>query len=197
MISWPIQWALQLIDISALPWSLPSSRSKTNIHCLISLCLLLESQHIVSFIRRLTAAAAAAAKSLSHVWVLVTPWTAAYQAPPSMGFSRLEYWSGVPLPSLWGSLCPAYFTPPCLAIFSAYETWFLEAPISTQSHHFYEKGDNGRSLLFLFFFLIYLFLGVLGLGCNARFSLVVLRKGNCRVVVRGLLIVVTSLVVKH
>ena len=31
---------------------------------------------------------------------LVTPWTAAYQAPPSMGFSRQEYWSGVPLPSL-------------------------------------------------------------------------------------------------
>ena len=30
----------------------------------------------------------------------VTPWTAAYQAPPSMGFSRQEYWSGVPLPSL-------------------------------------------------------------------------------------------------
>ena len=31
---------------------------------------------------------------------LATPWTAAHQAPPSMGFSRLEYWSGVPLPSL-------------------------------------------------------------------------------------------------
>ena len=30
---------------------------------------------------------------------LVTPWTTAYQAPPSMGFSRQEYWSGVPLPS--------------------------------------------------------------------------------------------------
>ena len=35
-------------------------------------------------------------KSLSRVWLLVTPWTAAYQAPPSMGFSRQEYWSGVP-----------------------------------------------------------------------------------------------------
>ena len=32
--------------------------------------------------------------------LLATPWTAAYQAPPSMGFSRQEYWSGVPLPSL-------------------------------------------------------------------------------------------------
>ena len=38
-------------------------------------------------------------KSLSRVQLLVTPWTAAHQAPPSMGFSRQEYWSGVPLPS--------------------------------------------------------------------------------------------------
>ena len=38
-------------------------------------------------------------KSLSHVWLLATPWTAAYQAPPPMWFSRQEYWSGVPLPS--------------------------------------------------------------------------------------------------
>ena len=35
-------------------------------------------------------------KSLSRVWLLVTPWTAAYQAPPSIGFSGQEYWSGVP-----------------------------------------------------------------------------------------------------
>ena len=38
-------------------------------------------------------------KSLSHVRLLATPWTVAYQAPPSMGFSRQEYWSGVPLSS--------------------------------------------------------------------------------------------------
>ena len=38
-------------------------------------------------------------KSLSRARLLVTPWTAAHQAPPSMGFSRQEYWSGVPLPS--------------------------------------------------------------------------------------------------
>ena len=39
-------------------------------------------------------------RSLSPVWLLATPWTTAYQAPPSMGFSRQEYWSGVPLPAL-------------------------------------------------------------------------------------------------
>ena len=38
-------------------------------------------------------------KSLSRVRLFATPWTAAYQAPPPMGFSRQEYWSGVPLPS--------------------------------------------------------------------------------------------------
>ena len=38
-------------------------------------------------------------KLLSRVWLLATPWTTAYQAPPSMGFSRQEYWSGVPLSS--------------------------------------------------------------------------------------------------
>ena len=52
-------------------------------------------------------------KSLSHVWLLVTSWTAAYQAPPSMGFSREEHWSGVPLPSLivpWTRIKPV----PCI-----------------------------------------------------------------------------------
>ena len=38
-------------------------------------------------------------KSLSRVRLFVTPWTVACQAPPSMGFSRQEYWSGVPFPS--------------------------------------------------------------------------------------------------
>ena len=50
-------------------------------------------------------------KSLSRVWLLATPWTAAYQAPLSMGFSRQEYWSGVPLPSnqLIGSYYQQHF----------------------------------------------------------------------------------------
>ena len=40
-------------------------------------------------------------KLLSRVWLFATPWTAAYQAPPSLGFSRQEYWSGLPLPLAW------------------------------------------------------------------------------------------------
>ena len=39
-------------------------------------------------------------KPLSRVRLFATPWTAAYQTPPSMGFSRQEYWSGVPFPSI-------------------------------------------------------------------------------------------------
>ena len=38
-------------------------------------------------------------KSLSRVRLFATPWAVAYQAPPSMGFSRQEYWNGLPFPS--------------------------------------------------------------------------------------------------
>ena len=38
-------------------------------------------------------------KSLSRVPLFVTPWTVIYQTPPSMGFSRQEYWNGLPFPS--------------------------------------------------------------------------------------------------
>ena len=48
-------------------------------------------------------------KSPSPIGLLATPWTVAYQAPPSMGFSRQEYWSGVPLPSpMFPSTCILY-----------------------------------------------------------------------------------------
>ena len=57
-------------------------------------------------------------KSLSRVRLLATPRTAAYQAPPFMGFSRQEYWSGVPLPSLgdmlhWGNHLREPFITQC------------------------------------------------------------------------------------
>ena len=57
--------------------------------------------------------------SLSHVWLSVTPWTIAHQAPLSMGFSRQECWSGLPFPAL-GDLTdpgiePASLVSPTLA----------------------------------------------------------------------------------
>ena len=61
-------------------------------------------------------------KSLSRVWLFATPWTTAYQAPPSMGFSRQEYWSGVPSPSpeqyiiLLVLIFPSQTPQPCLFI---------------------------------------------------------------------------------
>ena len=60
-------------------------------------------------------------KSLSHVQLLATPWTVAYQASPSMGFSRQEYWSGVPLSSLKKQARdPIRLTPPLHPLMYAY-----------------------------------------------------------------------------
>ena len=67
-------------------------------------------------------------KSLSRVWPLVTPWTAAYKAPPSMGFSRQEYWSGLPLPS--PPLCLIIPFPVLyLMLQSLPACWFPPAPL--------------------------------------------------------------------
>ena len=66
-------------------------------------------------------------KALSPIGLLATPWTAAYQAPPSMGFSRQEYWSGLPLPSpteyLITVLHPELFQW-VLEVSSCSSTWF-------------------------------------------------------------------------
>ena len=52
-------------------------------------------------------------KSLSRVQLLATPWTAAYQVPPSVGFSRQEDWSGVSLPSPGVGCGRAQISPGC------------------------------------------------------------------------------------
>ena len=63
-------------------------------------------------------------KSLSRVWLLATPWTAAYQAPPSMGFSRQEYWSGVPLVQpLWKTTCRLLKLKICLPYDPPIHSW--------------------------------------------------------------------------
>ena len=54
---------------------------------------------VISYACMLSLLSEVKVKSLGRVQLLATPWTAALQAPPSMGFSRQEYWSGVPLPS--------------------------------------------------------------------------------------------------
>ena len=64
------------------PWDSPCKITAVVCHCRLQ-CMKVKSDSEV----------------ISHVRLLSTPWTAAYQAPPSMGFSRQEYWSGLPLPS--------------------------------------------------------------------------------------------------
>ena len=68
------------------PWDSPGKNTGVGCHFLLQ-CMKVKSESEV-------------VKSFSHARLFATPWTAAYQAPPSMGFSRQEYWSGVPSPSL-------------------------------------------------------------------------------------------------
>ena len=77
-------------------------------------------------------------KLLSRVRLLATPWTAAYQAPPSMGFSRQEYWSGVPSPSPYQSLRTLAWKIPC-----------LEEPGRLQSMGLPRVGHNWATSLWL------------------------------------------------
>ena len=64
------------------PWDFPSKNSGVGCHFLLQ-CMKVQSE----------------SKVAQSCPTLATPWTTAYQAPPSMGFSRQKYWSGVPLPS--------------------------------------------------------------------------------------------------
>ena len=64
------------------PWDSPGTNTGVGCHCLLQWMKVKMK-----------------VKSVSHVRLFTTPWTAAYQAPPSTGFSRQECWSGVPLPS--------------------------------------------------------------------------------------------------
>ena len=80
-------------------------------------------------------------KSLSRVLLLATPWTTAYQAPPSMRFSRREYWSGVPLPSPLVN----YFSIESVIFFGV----FREAEIPICFKVLGEKFPNKHFLSFL------------------------------------------------
>ena len=68
------------------PWDSPGKNTGVGCHFLLQ-CMKVKSESEVS----------------QSCPTLATPWTAAYQAPPSMGFSMQEYWSGVPLPSYEGA----------------------------------------------------------------------------------------------
>ena len=84
-------------------------------------------------------------KSLSRVWLLATPWTAAYEAPPSMEFSRQKYWSGVPLPSPLDTL----YRQPILEIISYLVTAFTCSLIQIIDKG--KKFSSERNFFFCFF----------------------------------------------
>ena len=85
-------------------------------------------------------------KSLSRVRLFVTPWTAAYQAPPSMGFSRQEYWSGVPSPY------PVEFSSKCKGkIMTCLYSKYLEGYLCQIN---YSKLGIKQKDNFFFFFLV-------------------------------------------
>ena len=79
---WPHRWQPTRLP---RPWDSPGKNTGVGCHFLLQ-CMKVK------------------VKSLSRVRLLATPWTAAYHAPLSMGFSRQEYWSGVPLPCLSSAL---------------------------------------------------------------------------------------------
>ena len=84
---WPQRWQPTRLP---RPWDSPGKNTGVGCHFLLQ-CMKVKSE----------------SESLSRVRPLATPWTAAYQAPPSMVFSRQEYWSGMPLPSPSSCLVPS------------------------------------------------------------------------------------------
>ena len=83
-------------------------------------------------------------KSLSHVQFFTTPWTAAYHTPPPMGFSRQEYWSGVPSPSLqWyidgGKILAKWSSCETSFRYCIQSIWLLTAVLSFIFRHSFGK----------------------------------------------------------
>ena len=76
-------------------WSIRLEESKIFTRVLDNICLIPLFQELMFFVLPFPDYKVKV-KLLSHVRLFVTPWTVAYQVPPSMGFSRQEYWSGLP-----------------------------------------------------------------------------------------------------
>ena len=92
-------------------------------------------------------------KSLNRVQLLATPWTIAHQAPPSMGFSRQEYWSGVPLPFISTrevtqsclTLCdPMDYSPPGSSVHGIFQARVLEWVAISFSRRFSPPRNRTR-----------------------------------------------------
>ena len=95
LISWFGHWAMWvLVTQLCLTFCNPMDSSVSGI-----LKAIILEWVAISFSSAMKAKVKVKVKSLSCVRLFATPWTIAHQAPPSMGFSRQEYWSGLPFPS--------------------------------------------------------------------------------------------------
>ena len=90
-------------------------------------------------------------KSLSCVWLFATPWTVAYQAPPSMGFSRQEYWSGLPFPSP-GDLPSSTFSKSSLNIWKFIVHVLLKSGLKNFEHYSASVWDESNCAVVWTFF---------------------------------------------
>ena len=117
------------------PWDSPGKNTGVGCHFLLQ-CMKAKSE----------------VKLLSRVWLLATPWTAAHQAPPSMGFSRQEYWSGVPLPSPLFPLGLAKWISVkwCPIVISVHISWLSGLPGSLYFQGYSVPLSWESNLLFLF-----------------------------------------------
>ena len=92
-------------------------------------------------------------KSLSHVQLFVTSWTVAYQAPPTMGFSRQEYWNGLPYPPPWDlpdpGIEPVSLMSPSLAgrFLTTSATWEAHMEIYTYQNLKFQQHVAGETKL--------------------------------------------------
>ena len=87
------------------------------------------------------------AKLLSRIWLFATPWTVTYQAPPSMGFSRQEYWSGLTFPSPGRKIFwPKIRTQVSRIIGRRFIIWATRE-VHLQGYHNLGKEDRGPELV--------------------------------------------------
>ena len=92
---WPHRWQPTRL---LCPCDFPGKSTGVGGHCLLQkeVCIYI---YIYTHIHIYIYMKWSEVKSLSRVRLFATPWTVTYQAPPSLGFSRQEYWSGLPFPS--------------------------------------------------------------------------------------------------
>ena len=88
-------------------------------------------------------------KSFSRVWLFATPWTAAYQTLPSMGFSRQEYWSGVPFHSPMGFSKYAEIRAKQKVSLDAQQPWAFTGNKWLMSNHQFHIWINTHKITFL------------------------------------------------